>query len=179
MSSTTPPQLAWLDRAARAVVRHWLLILNTFALTYATLPWLAPLLRQAGFDRAGRLIFSLYSAACHQLPERSFFVEGYQVCYCHRCTALYTAVAPTGLLYGAIRWRAALPTRALLWCAAPMLVDGVWQMADDLLPGLVFRSAADEVGSFNFWMRIMTGVLLGAAAVLWTYPRFRHELAQV
>ena len=103
MTSASTTQLRWLDRSLRAVVRHWLLILNGIAVLYAALPWIAPLLQQAGFRRAGRLIFALYSGLCHQLPERSFFVDGYQVCYCHRCTALYTTMALLGLLYGLVR----------------------------------------------------------------------------
>ncbi len=172
-------ELAWLDRAARGVTRHWLLLLNTFAVLYAALPWISPLLQGAGFARLGRLIFALYGATCHQLPERSFFVGGYQVCYCHRCTALYSTIAAAGLIYGLARWRSPLPTHLLAWAALPILVDGLWHMADDALPGLGLRSTVNAVGSVNFWARIVTGVLFGAAAVWWLYPRLARELQHV
>ena len=179
MSLATPPDLAWVDRGARAVARHWLLFFNSLALLFAALPWIGPLLQGAGYDRTGRLLFFLYGSLCHQLPERSFFVGGHQVCYCHRCTALYTTVAMAGLLYGLIRWRVPLPTRALLWVTLPILIDGVWHIADDLLPGLGLRSTFNGVGSVNFWTRMVTGMLVGAAAVLWAYPRLNQELAHV
>ena len=179
MSVVGPQHLAWLDRVARAVARHWLLLLNTFAVTYATLPWIAPLLQRAGFSRLGGFIFTVYSATCHQRPDRSFFIGGYQVCYCHRCTALYSSVAIVGLLYGLVRWRSPLSTRALWWASLPILVDGLWHMADDLLPGLGLRSTANGIGSVNFWARMLTGMLFGVAVVLWLYPRFARELDPV
>ena len=179
MTSAAPANLVWLDRAARAIVRHWLLLVNGAAVLYAALPWIGPLLQHLGFTRAGRFIFALYSTLCHQLPERSFFFGGYQVCYCHRCTALYTTIAVTGLLYAGLRWRAPLPTRLLLWAALPMLADGLWHVANDLSPGLGLRSAASGIGSLNFVVRMLTGILFGTAIVLWTYPRFNRELAHV
>ena len=179
MTSASTTQFRWLDRSLRAVMRHWLLILNGVAVLYAALPWIAPLLQQAGFQRAGRFIFGLYSGLCHQLPERSFFVDGYQVCYCHGCTALYTTIALVGVLYVLVRWKTPLATRLLLVLAVPMLIDGLWHMANDLLPGLHLRSAASEVGSVNFWARMVTGTLCGLAALLWLYPRCNRELANV
>jgi uncharacterized membrane protein len=106
-------------------------------------------------------------------------VGGYQVCYCHRCTALYSSVAAAGLLYGLVRWRSPISTQALLWATLPILVDGLWHMADDLLPGLDLRSTVNGVGSANFWARMMTGMLFGVAVVLWLYPRFTRELERV
>jgi hypothetical protein len=35
------------------------------------------------------------------------------------------------------------------------------------------------VGSVNFWLRIVTGLLFGAVAVFWFYPRVARELQQV
>ena len=179
MSGEAAQEFAWLDRVARGVARHWLLLLNTFAVAYAALPWIGPLLQRAGFSRLGRFIFALYSATCHQRPDRSFFIGGYQVCYCHRCTALYSSVAIAGLLYGLVRWRSPLSTRALGWATLPILVDGLWHMADDLLPGLGLRWTANGIGSINFWVRMLTGMLFGITVVLWLYPRFARELDPV
>lgn len=179
MSAATPGDLQWLDRVARGVVRYWLLLLNAAVITYATLPWLAPLLEGAGYTRLGHLIFRLYSAVCHQLPERSFFVGRYQVCYCHRCTAIYSTLALVGVAFGIIRWRWALSTRLLGWAAVPILIDGLWHIADDLAPGWGLRSAANGVDSVSFWARMLTGMLFAAAAGLWLYPRFAAELREL
>ncbi len=179
MSTAAANELAWLDRAARGVARHWLLLLNSAIVAYAALPWIAPLLERAGFERLGRFIFRLYSTVCHQLPERSFFVGEHQVCYCHRCTALYSTVALIGLLYGLWRWQPPLSNRLLLLASIPILIDGLWHIANDLLPGWGLRASESGVGTLNFWLRLATGILFGAAAALWMYPRFAHELREI
>ncbi len=166
----------FVTHAAESVVRHWLLLMNIFIVAYASLPWLSPLLKQAGWQRSGDIIFRFYSMLCHQLPDRSFYVGQYQVCYCHRCTALYTSCAVFALLYGVLRWKLALPPHLLLVAAVPMLIDGLWHLANDLLPGWGIRSSFDGVGSPNFWLRMVTGGLLGVAAILWALPRFDNEL---
>ncbi len=179
MSTAAAGEFAWIDRVARGVVNRWLWLFNGVAVLYAGLPWVAPMLREAGWTRLNSVIFALYGAACHQLPERSFFVGNSQVCYCHRCTALYSSVAIAGLLYGLLRWRWSLPGRWLILAGVPILIDGLWHMANDFLPGLALRSAASDTGSVNFWVRMVTGVLFGAAAVFWLYPRAARELQQV
>jgi uncharacterized membrane protein len=181
MNTTTTNDYAWIDRAARSVARHWLFLFNSVAVLYAGLPWISPALREAGYERLGGLIFAIYrfGAFCHQLPERSFFVGRHQVCYCHRCTALYTTVAVTGLLYGLIRWRFPLSTRLLLLAAVPILIDGLTHLIADIAPGLGLRSMTDAVGSLNFWLRMATGTIFGAAAILWLYPRIDQQFADV
>lgn len=179
MTRASTLQLAWLDRLVRALGRHWLFVLNSLVALYAALPWAAPLLQNAGYKRTGQLIFQLYDSLCHQLPERSFFVGGYQVCYCHRCVALYSTVAVVGAVYGLFRWATPLPSRLLLVAAIPIAVDVAWHIADDLLPGLQLRSAVNGVGSINFALRMVTGGLFGLACSLWLYPRLRRQLAPI
>ena len=164
------------DRIVRGVARRWAGLLTGLLLVFAGLPWLSPLLRSLGFERAGRAIFVLYTRFCHQLPERSFFFGGYQVCYCHRCTALYTTLLGLSLLYTVGRWRWTIGPRALLVLTLPMVVDGLWHMAGDIVPGL--RSADSSVGSPNFWLRMVTGTLFAVGAVLWSYPRIQREAAK-
>ena len=166
----------WANRFAQLITRHWLMMINSFVVLYAVLPWVSPMLKQAGWQRLGDLLWGLYSFACHQRPERSFFLGQHQVCYCHRCTALYGSCAVMAIVFGAFRWRWALPTPWLLVAAVPILIDGLWHLAADLLPGWGLRSSLDAVGSLNFWLRIATGVLFGIALILWTLPRLDAEL---
>jgi len=54
-------------------------------------------------------IFAVGRVICHQLPERSFFLDGDQFPVCARCTGLYVSAA-TGLggwvaVKAASRWR--------------------------------------------------------------------------
>ena len=81
------------------------------------------------------------SVICHQLPDRSFFVDGRQLPVCARCTGLYLSGAAgfVGwvLVKFARRWRQiVLPPRTALWivigAAVPTAISyatgitGVW-----------------------------------------------------
>jgi uncharacterized membrane protein len=179
--TTTPIDATWarrLNDAGEWGLRHWLLFANSLWLLYAGLPWLAPLARAAGYERVGQLLFLLYTPLCHQLPERSFSVYGYQVAYCHRCAALYTSILAAGLLFGALRRRiASLPLRAAGLLLLPMLLDGGTHLVDDGL-GLGLRGGGDGVGSLNFALRMITSGLVGAAVLLVVYPRLERELCR-
>ncbi|MGQ9516682.1 MAG: DUF2085 domain-containing protein, partial [Anaerolineae bacterium] len=43
--------------------------------------FLAPALMHAGYEGAGRFLYTLYAPTCHQLPERSFFLFGEKLVY--------------------------------------------------------------------------------------------------
>lgn len=160
----------------RGLVRGWIWIVNIALLIYAGLPWLSPLLRSLGFERAGLAIFRMYSQFCHQLPERGFTLNGYPVCYCHRCTALYTGLLAIGLVFAFVRWRMAISRRVLLLLTLPIVIDGTWHLLNDVLPGIVLRSAESGVDSLNFWLRLITGVLFAFGVGLWAFPRVDREL---
>jgi uncharacterized membrane protein len=177
--TTTPTNPVWARRINDAVtwgLRHWLLFANGLALLYAGLPWLSPLARAAGYERTGQFLFLIYKPLCHQLSERSFCVHGYQVAYCHRCTAMYTSILAAGLLFSIARKRitpASLRTAGLL--LLPMLLDGGTHLIDDVL-GIGFRGGGDDVGSLNFALRMFTGLLVGVAVLVMLYPRLEREL---
>ena len=177
--TTTPTDIVWMRRINDAVawgLRHWLLFANGLALLYAGLPWLSPLARAAGYERTGQLLFLLYTPLCHQLPERSFCVHGYQVAYCHRCTAMYTSIVAAGLLFSAVRRRLMpMSLRAAGLLLLPILLDGGTHLIDDVL-GIGFRGGGDGVGSLNFALRMFTGLLVGVVVLLALYPRLEREL---
>ena len=72
---------AAVDRAVLQVARHWLALLTLFWGLYTGLPLLAPALMLAGCEPPARLIYLLYRPACHQRPERSYFLGGPQAVY--------------------------------------------------------------------------------------------------
>lgn len=59
---------------AYQAIKHWLMIVNLAVALFLLPTILAPILMSAGFAGPARIIYSLYSIACHQLPERSFFI---------------------------------------------------------------------------------------------------------
>ena len=122
-----------LDDGVQWGMRHWLLLVNSGAILYAGLPWLSPLATASGYPLLGEFLFRIYKPLCHQLPERSFFVCGHQVGFCHRCVAMYSAIVVAGLLFGLLRRRIrpiSLKIGGLL--LLPILIDGLTHMVDDL-----------------------------------------------
>jgi uncharacterized membrane protein len=176
----TPAPPAWhapADALLRWALRHWLLVANAAVLLYGGLPWLAPLARSAGLHQLGALIFVVYRSFCHQRPDRSFFLNGYQVAFCQREAAMYTALLAGGLLFGLLRGHI---RPAPLWAGGllllPMALDGGTHLIDDLLH-LGWRGS-DAVGSPNFWLRMLTGLLFALAVVLVLYPRLERDLGR-
>ncbi|HSJ59189.1 MAG TPA: hypothetical protein VLC95_18530, partial [Anaerolineae bacterium] len=69
------------DRAIWRLAVHWLFLVNLFWGLYVGLPFLAPVLMNAGLETPAKLIYLLYRPACHQRPERSYFLGGPQATY--------------------------------------------------------------------------------------------------
>ncbi|MFZ6029225.1 MAG: DUF2085 domain-containing protein [Chloroflexota bacterium] len=202
---------------------RWLLLLNLAFGLYVGLPFLAPIFMHIGWNGAGKVIYSLYSWLCHQLPQRSFFLfgdkftyslaevqnawqnttdllllrqfigtpeMGWKVAWSDRMVSMFVSTWLSGLLWWPIRRRLpALPLWGLGLFLLPMAVDGTTHFFSDLAGiGQGFRddnawlaalsahvfpasfSAGDAWGSFNSWMRLLTGVLFGLGAVWFGYP---------
>lgn len=167
-----------INRAVRWSLRHWLLFANGFVLLYGGIPWLAPLAHAAGLEWLGQALFAAYTPLCHQKPGQSFFLQGHQVAFCQREAAMYGALFAGGLGFAGLRGR--LRPASLRVCGLlllPMLLDGGTQLIDDLF-GVNMRGTVDAVGSFNFWMRMITGLLFAIAVVITIYPRLERELRQ-
>ncbi len=149
---------------AAFLVRRWLLVINSMMFVFIALPFLAPGLAAIGAELPARLIYTLYSPTCHQLPERSLFLFGHKMAICARCTALYLTFWGVGLLYGlwgllplGRRYRSSpLSLRWLLILSLPMIIDGTSQLL-----GLHT--------STNF-LRLVTGALVGGGFGLFVYP---------
>jgi uncharacterized membrane protein len=106
------PAAAWLSIA-------WLLAILT-----------APLLPTA----LSASIYSVGSLVCHQLPERSFHLGGFQLPVCARCAGIYGGAA-VGALGAVVMRRAAVPRRVrqiLVLAALPTAITvaldtaGLW-----------------------------------------------------
>ena len=119
---------------------------------------------QHGF-LAGTL-YQAFSYACHQQPERSFFVAGHPFAVCARCTGLYTGFALVAVLYPLLTSlrRTHPPERKWLFLAVgPLAIDfglgllGIWQNTHT--------------------SRFLTGALLGAVVVFYVMPAL-VELSQ-
>jgi uncharacterized membrane protein len=71
----------WLQRRILGLSRHWLAWANLFWGLLFGLPWMAPVLMEAGARGPARTIYTVYSFLCHQLANRSFFLFGPKAMY--------------------------------------------------------------------------------------------------
>lgn len=116
---------------------------------------------------------------------------GWKVAWSDRMVSLYTGIFLWAAVLGV--WRRRLP-RLPLWglvlMALPLVVDGGTHMISDILGGIgggfrydnawlasvtnnIFAAgfyAGDSLGSFNSWMRLITGLLFSFGAVWYALP---------
>lgn len=122
---------------------------------------------------------------------------GWKVAWSDRMVWMYTSILFGGLLYGLVR-RQMKPLS--FWTFAvllmPMVIDGGTHMISDLAGiGQGFRDTniwlqmltnnvfpitfyqGDALGSFNSWMRLISGILFGFALVGLAYPYLNYSFA--
>ncbi len=130
---------------------------------------LVPALAPGPLADALRLAFH---AVCHQMPERSFHLNGHALAVCHRCTGIYAGLLAGSLVFPWVaRWDAGLwrHARALIaFSLAPLALD--W--GGDAL-GLFANTTASQVLTGAFFglgvsyllARGLAGLFLAAPAV--------------
>jgi len=199
-----PQKESALSRAAGDIVigmaRHWLAIFNTAWALYVFVPFLAPIFMHIGWQAPAAAIYAIYSVLCHQLPDHSYFLFGpsfipqapaliaggmqagasllverafignesigWKVALCQRDVAIYLAVFLAGLSYTFVRTRARpLPLKVFILLTIPMAIDGLTQLVG-------WRES-------NWWLRTVTGMLFGAAAVYLVYPYVEDAMQDV
>ena len=124
---------------------------------------------------------------------------GWKVAWSDRMVSMYTSILLGGLLYGPLRKQMkpiSISTFALL--LLPMVIDGGTHMISDLAGiGQGFRDTnswlqilsknafpitffqGDTLGSFNSWMRLITGILFGMALVAFAFPYLNDAFADI
>lgn len=127
---------------------------------------------------------------------------GWKVAWSDRMLSFYTMTAVWGAGYWLLR-RARVQVWPLRWgvvalAMAPLALDGLSHLLNDVLVGVSgtgFRDtnawlrvltgnawpafyAGDQAGAFNWWMRLVTGVLAAWALAFAFFPRFERILAE-
>ena len=151
------PYIPQVVRTRRPLV-FWLVSAAT-VLGLVSLILVAPVAAADGHNGLAFAIYRAFGTMCHQMPERSYFIDGHKFAVCSRCTGIYFGFAFTLLLYPLIRSlrSTATPPRSLLILAAlPLAIDF----------SLTF---------FGFWenthtSRLLTGALLGSVSVFYVMP---------
>lgn len=126
-------------------------------------------------------------------------VMGWKVAWSDRMVSMFTATLLFGLLWRPLlRKLKSLPWWGLLLFLLPMAVDGATHFASDLAGiGQGFRDSnawlaaltnqafspafygGDALGSFNSWMRLITGVFFGLGVVWFGFPYLEQAFKYV
>ncbi|HEY0080152.1 MAG TPA: DUF2085 domain-containing protein [Pyrinomonadaceae bacterium] len=119
----------------------------------------APLALAGGHTFYAEVIYRGFRFACHQMPERSFYLAGHPLAVCARCTGIYAGFAVAALGYPLVRSMRRVDTPGRVWLLAaslPLAVDFA-------------------LGFFGVWenthlSRFATGALVGAVSVFYVVP---------
>ena len=128
-------------------------------LSLVSLIVVAPVAAASGHNTTARGIYGAFAVLCHQIPERSYFIDGHQFAVCARCTGVYGGFTLMLLLYpliGSLKNTVTPPRSWLFLAAIPLAIDVGVNVA-------------------GFWQnthtsRLLTGALLGGAAVFYVMP---------
>jgi len=188
------------DRLVLGIARHWVAFFGIALLLYVGIPFLAPLLMQAGLTGPARVIYLIYSPACHQLPDRSYFLFGEQHVYSLEELEAANVLPGIGLLERrrfngdeTLGWKAALCQRDVA-IYGTMIVAGLLfallRRRTPRLSPLIFLLfllpiAVDGVSQLlglrtsNWWLRSLTGALFGLGVVWLTYPYIQESMDEI
>jgi len=152
------PQCAAGKGSLKGPLMAWSAVLAG-ALAFLSLILLAPLALAHGYAFLSGLLYQGFSLVCHQLPGRSFHIEGHPLAVCARCFGLYAGFAAGAAAYPLARSlarRDAPPRAWLIVAALPMAIDftlgflGVWEN--------------------THFSRALTGALVGAVVPFYVVP---------
>ncbi len=122
---------------------------------------------------------------------------GWKVAWSDRMVSMYTSVLFFAWIWWPLRKRIRpLPLWGLILLLLPMVLDGGSHFVSDLMYGVdrgfrytnewlarLTNNAFPEdfyrgnaLGSFNSWMRLLTGLLFGLGIVGWIFPRAHREI---
>lgn len=152
------------------------------------------------FMLAPGTIQSVWAAGDNPLILRQFIgnaAVGWKVAWSDRMVYMYMALLLAGLVYWPLR-RGLKPLswQGFLLFLLTMIVDGATHMLSEMLGGFLdgFRYTndwlaaltnhvlpatfytGDALGSFNAWMRLLSGLMFGIGIVWFAYPRLHATL---
>lgn len=173
------------------IARHWLAIFNIAWGAYVFLPFLAPILMAVGWNGPARLIYGVYSFACHQLPDHSYFLFGPNLAPSLSVLESNGLEAGTNIFLQrrfigneALGFKVAICQRDVAIYGSVLLGGLLYALARKRTRPLDWRLyllflipiAVDGTTQLfglresNWWLRSLTGALFGTASVWLAYP---------
>jgi uncharacterized membrane protein len=142
----------------RQAIRVWS-ITGTIAFLWILLIVAPPILTIVGFHHIGSPLFEFFGYTCHQIPERSFRLDGKQLAVCSRCFGVYFGLLVGVLVYPIWRQICDIEPLPRIWLFVAMIPIGIdWSLT-----------------IFGIWenthlTRFVTGLILGAACATYIMP---------
>jgi len=156
-------------------VRHWLAILIVLTFLFIVPIVGYPVMMATGnptIQSIAGIIHLAYHATCHQLPERSLFIDAYEMAVCSRCFAIYVSFLAGCIVFAFVRTK--LKIWSLVWLVVlcvPMAIDGFAQLLYIAIPRAIGPGwpIIWTVESTNE-LRVITGAIFGLACALYVLP---------
>jgi uncharacterized membrane protein len=190
------------NRLVLWIARHWLAIFTTGWGLYTFLPFLAPIFMHMGWEVPARAIYTVYSFACHQLPDHSYFLFGQS--NVPQTQALMAAGAPDAnnlFLFRSFIGNEQIGYKVAL-CERDVAIYGSVFVAG-LIFALLRRTSKVRAPSLkvyvlflipiavdgfsqlfglresNWWLRTVTGAIFGVASAWLAYPYIEDAMEEV
>jgi uncharacterized membrane protein len=143
------------DRMSVWLSRHWLAVINVILAVYIGLPFLAPMLEKSGHPFPAHIIYTVYRALCHELPQRSFFLYGEKPVY--TLQELVDRVGVNNLpLYP---WPSPFNGNEQVGYKVALCQRDVAIYGALLLSGLAFSQLRTRTRPLPFWAYILVGII--------------------
>lgn len=189
------------DRVVLWITRHWLALFNFAIFTYLALPFLAPMFMHMGLAGPARVLYLVYSPACHQLPDRSYFLFGEQPVYALQELEAANVLAGAGILERrtyigdeTLGWKVALCQRDVAiygsLLAGGLLFGALRRRGVPKLPVKIYVifllpvaidgfSQLFGLRTSTWWLRTVTGALFGLATAWLAYPYIEESMNDI
>jgi uncharacterized membrane protein len=137
------------------------LIFLIFSFVWLLILFLGPYLFAFGeeFGPVKEIYYLLFSIICHQKPERSYFIWGYQMPVCIRCFGIYLGLFIGIIIYPLFKkiQSTVMPKFKYLWYfLTPLAIDGIAQTLN------LYES--------SHYIRLFTGILASIGIVFYILP---------
>ena len=120
---------------------------------------LAPFAEANGYTNLSGVIYKAFSVLCHQIPSRTFHVDGHAFAVCHRCFGIYFGLLAGFIAYPFFRSIEEIEPLPRVWLFLSLVPMGIdWSL-----------------GFFEIWentalSRFLTGLILGVTCAIFLIP---------